>query len=453
MKKLICMLMALALVLGGMALAEADAAVIDRFSDTWVDDCIAVEIWFEEEDGAFHCSAVKGDGGDESEVWAYGTCAYDAATDSLVCADGVRTRETFDETADATKSETLAEGLTAEFRFAEGEDRLLWVDSEGLAADYRLARLSDAEAADYQEAQSYVGRWVCERAAIDITDTGVDTYGVSVVWGNSAFDQTEWHYACLFDINRHLLYSCEPGTKEIVGCDENGARTVLSTEYEDGAATFAIDESGMLIWDDAKEHAAEGMRFERGADPDATAAAQKVIAPMDVDVDLDDGTYPVRFDSADVKDGGIADVGIYTVDCYDIVDVAQMAVGDAFNVEGVTVEITSLEEGDDGSKIINGGLDGDGYVLRPFEEDNCYKVVEYDDFNTYTQRSVQTLPFAEDVKFSDGWDIEKAPVTVSGIEAVTAAITGSGDDSFDPYSTQMCFVDGKIAEINREYVP
>ena len=81
------------------------------------------------------------------------------------------------------------------------------------------------------------------------------------------------------------------------------------------------------------------------------------------------------------------------------------------------------------------------------------KVVEYDDFNTYTQRSVQTLPFAEDVKFTDGWDIEKAPVTVSGIEAVTAAIADSGDDSFDPYSTRMCFVDGKITEINREYVP
>ncbi|MBR2698949.1 MAG: hypothetical protein IKE76_10195 [Clostridia bacterium] len=455
MKKILCVLTALAMLLCGLALAEAgapDSAVIDRFSDTWVDDYIAVEIWYEEEDGAFHCSAVKGDGGDESEVWEYGSCAYDAATDSLVCADGVRARESYDEAADAPKSETLAEGLTAEFRFAEGEDRLLWVDSEGLAADYRLARLSDAEEADYQEAQSYVGRWVCERAAIDIADTGDDTYGVSVVWGNSAFDQTEWHYACLFDINRHLMYSSEPGTKEIVGCDENGARNVLSTEYGDGAATFALDD-GMLIWDDAKEHVAEGMRFERGVDPGEFGNAQKVIAPMDVDVDLSDGTYPVGFDREDVKDGGIADVSIYTVDCYDIVDVAQMAVGDAFTVEGVTVEITSLERGDDGSVIINGGMDGDGYVLRAFDEDNCYKVVETDDFNTYTERSVQTLPFAEDVVYTDGWDIEKDPVTVTGIEAVIAAIAESEDEYYDPYSTEMRFADGKIAEINRQYVP
>lgn len=455
MKKFLCALMTLALLLSGLALAEAgrrDAAVIDRFTDTWVDDYIAVEIWFEEEDGAFHCSAVKGDGGDESEVWAYGTCAYDAESDSLVCAEGVRTRETYDEAAQATKSEVLAEGLTAKFRFAEGEDRLLWDDSEGLATDYRLARLSDAEDEDYLEAQSYTGRWVCERAAIDIAGNG-DVYDVHVVWGNSAFDQTEWHYTCLFDINRHLMYSAEPGTKEIVGTDEDGTAKVLSTEYADGAATFAIDGEGMLTWDDAKEHAAEGMRFERGVDPGEFGNAQRVVAPMDTDVDLSEGTYPVRFDRANVKDGGIADVGIYTVDCYDIVDVAQMTVGDAFVVEGVTVEIESLQEGDDGSLIINGGLDGDGYVLRAFDEDNCYKVVEFDDFNTYTERDVQTVPFAEDVVFTDGWDIEKAPVTVTGIEDVIKAIAASENDSFDQYSTQMCFEDGRIAEITRSYVP
>ena len=300
--------------------------------------------------------------------------------------------------------------------------------------------------------RSFEGRWVCERAAIDIADIG-DVYDVKVVWGNSAFDQTEWHYTCLFDVERNLLYSSEPGTKEIVGCDENGARTVLSTEYEDGAATFALDDDGMLIWDDAKEHAAEGMRFERGVDPGEFTNAQKVIAPMDTDIDLSDGTYPVGFDRGDVKDGGIADVSIYTVDCYDIVDVAQMTVGDAFTVEGVTIDITSLEAGDDGSVIINGGMDGDGYVLRAFDEENCYKVVENDDFNTFTVRGVQTLPFAEDVVYTDGWDIEKDPVTVTGVEAVTAAIAESEDEYYDPYSTEMRFVDGRIAEINREYVP
>ncbi len=300
---------------------------------------------------------------------------------------------------------------------------------------------------------AFAGRWICERAAINIADTGDGTYDVKVVWGNSAFDQTEWHYACLFDTDRNLLYSSAPGTKEIVGCDESGAATVLSTEYTDGAATFAIDGEGLLTWDDAKEHAADGMRFERGVDPEAYSGTQKVIAPMDTDVDLTEGTYPVRFERANVKDGGIADVGIYTVDCYDIVDVAQMTVGNAFVVEGVTVEIESLQEGDDGSMIINGGLAEGGYILCPFDEENCYKVVENDDFNTFTERSVQTVPFAEDVVYTDGWDIEKDPVTVSGIEAVTAAIAESEDEVYDQYSTVMRFEDGSIAEIIRSYVP
>ena len=53
---------------------------------------------------------------------------------------------------------------------------------------------------------------------------------------------------------------------------EDGEVASRVTEYEDGAATFTIDGDGMLIWNDAKENAGDGMRFERGEMPESEAA-------------------------------------------------------------------------------------------------------------------------------------------------------------------------------------
>ena len=64
-----------------------------------------------------------------------------------------------------------------------------------------------------------------------------------------------------------------------------------------------------------------------------------------------------------------------------------------------------------------------------------------------------TLPLADDVTFTDGWDIEKEPVTVTGAEAVAEAIAGTEMDAFIPQNTTVRVEDGKIVEIIREYMP
>lgn len=265
MKKLLCALTALVM-LAAVALAEAPAAeVIDRFSDTWVDTGAAMEIWYDADDAAFHCTAVLGDGGDVSDTFEYNTCRYDAETDTLICEDGTRTHDDHGET-------TATDGLTAKVFFADSGDRLIWTDSEGLAGDFRLQRLEDAEAAEYAESLGFAGRWGCGRATIDITIQDDGSFKVFIAWGSSAAESVEWTYPCVYDGDSNCLYSYMPGSKAVVTYAEGGDFESVETEYEDGEATFTIDADGMLIWQDAKENAGDGMRFERGVDVGSDAA-------------------------------------------------------------------------------------------------------------------------------------------------------------------------------------
>ena len=117
-------------------------AVADRFSDTWVADGLAVELWYD--GGTFHCHAVQGDGGDESSVIVYTFAEYDEARDLVICEDGIRTLERWNNESEELDSETGATGLTAVFRLDE-QDRLIYGDSEGIFRDAVLKRLSVAE--------------------------------------------------------------------------------------------------------------------------------------------------------------------------------------------------------------------------------------------------------------------------------------------------------------------
>jgi hypothetical protein len=178
MKKWISLLLIGAIALLGFAVAEgSDAAVdekiIDRFSDTWVDGGMAVEIWYDE--GAFHCRATLDMGNDETNVWHYDRCRYDAGKDVLVCEAGRRALEHYDEAAKEMKSVQAAGDLTAEFCF-DGGEKLLWNDSEGLARGFELQRLEAAEEAEAKaQAESDAAEECCSMSRFygPVPDNGV----------------------------------------------------------------------------------------------------------------------------------------------------------------------------------------------------------------------------------------------------------------------------------------
>ncbi len=272
MRKLLCVLLALALPGLTAALGEPmapDQALIDRFEDVWVDGNVAVEIWYD--DGFFHCSAVRGDGGDDSDVWTYETCVYDAGQDALVCEGGERYLDHYENGELA--SERVAEGLTATFAFND-EGFLIWYDSEGLFENLALQRLSDAEQAEYWEAaKAFLGTWQCDRATIEISPAGEDVQ-VLVYWGGSAFETSEWVYTCVFDEYENTLTSVGEATRTDVVFDESGEQQSADVLYTDGSAVFRLDGNGCLVWEDGKENAGDGMAFERVDDGEAELAAR-----------------------------------------------------------------------------------------------------------------------------------------------------------------------------------
>ena len=98
----------------------------------------------------------------------------------------------------------------------------------------------------------------------------------------------------------------------------------------------------------------------------AAESEAKVIAPMGGDLDLSnlpDGIYPVVFDRANLIDTKLT-VNIYTEDCYDIVDISTMEVGDTFMLGGLDFGIESLERDGDDDLLINGGLNDNGFTLQ-----------------------------------------------------------------------------------------
>ena len=183
-------------------------------------------------------------------------------------------------------------------------------------------------------------------------------------------------------------------------------------------------------------------------------ALAETIAPQFTEIDAADGTYPVTFDRKDLKDGVLNNVVLSTEDVYDIVDVSRMAVGDTFEAEGKSVTIETIENDEYGHILINGGSDVEnGYTLTSHEDENGWTTLLDDDYCTYTERGAFNLELAGNVTFTDSWDIDSEPVTATGIEEVTRAISESPNDAFIDLNTTIRIEGGKIVEIIRDYMP
>jgi hypothetical protein len=116
------------------------------------------------------------------------------------------------------------------------------------------------EAGEEEETNPFVGEWLCEKASIYI-DEQDGAFDVFIMWDVSDTEEDIWEYSCKLDAETGVLTGEGKKSHEVI----DGEGEVVSSEevYTDGSATFAL-EDGALIWDDAKEAVAQGMRFERG---------------------------------------------------------------------------------------------------------------------------------------------------------------------------------------------
>lgn len=147
---------------------------------------------------------------------------------------------------------------------------------------------------------------------------------------------------------------------------------------------------------DASEQAGE----EQASEEQQPAQEAKRVEPLAESLDLNaltDATVAASFGADDISgtDGKTElTLTVYDYDIYDMVDIAQLAVGDTIVVDGKDMVVTSRED-ENGFVTINGGLEQGGVDLTS-DDSGVYYAVGLDDTNRITSsaRSPCRLPMA-----------------------------------------------------------
>ena len=143
------------------------------------------------------------------------------------------------------------------------------------------------------------------------------------------------------------------------------------------------------------------------------------------------------------------DLKIYSYDCYDMVDISNLKVGDILVKHSGKVQVTSIEQNDAGTVYINGGLDNGGFDLVT---DDCGVFYEmgYNDHKNWYQVGEATIRVSADFKGSDCADPELGEVVIYPGDFLVDAVTNY---DFTPYNTTIRIEGGQIVEMNRRYIP
>ena len=97
----------------------------------------------------------------------------------------------------------------------------------------------------------YEGTWGAGRATLTIEALD-DVVHCTVTWGSSAFEYAVWEYQATYDEVADELNTLETGVKSIVTVGEDGEAVSTEVEFEDGAASFKLNDDGTLTWTDYK---------------------------------------------------------------------------------------------------------------------------------------------------------------------------------------------------------
>ena len=129
-----------------------------------------------------------------------------------------------------------------------------------LALMLACAAICEGAAAD-EGAEKFIGDWQDGETFILI---GFDEDGIRALIIQARDDgQTEWDYVCVYDEETGALRSLPGGVRREIVFDENGEFVSSDAVYEDGAASFFVDENDRLTWTDEKDGAGSGLAFER----------------------------------------------------------------------------------------------------------------------------------------------------------------------------------------------
>ena len=155
-----------------------------------------------------------------------------------------------------------------------------------------------AEAADdgQNPIMNFVGTYASGRAAILVEADGADGAKLTVTWGSSASEHSEWVMSGKFDPDTLTVEYSDCVRKDIEFAEDGSVKSE-TVVYEKGSGTVSFDaENGSLRWKDAEEHVADDMVFVNAT---VEADYSGVTAMSTADVELFAGMVRTAYINAD----------------------------------------------------------------------------------------------------------------------------------------------------------
>ena len=183
-------------------------------------------------------------------------------------------------------------------------------------------------------------------------------------------------------------------------------------------------------------------------------SASKVYPLPDTTMDnLNDAILSISLNEGDayVDDTGKMqmDLKLYSYDQYDMVDISRLKVGDILVTHAGEVEITALDRNENGTILINGGLDENGFDLIT-NETGVYYECGYSDAKNWHEIGEATIRVSVDFMYYDTSDLDKGEILYYPGDFLIGAVT---DYNFTPHNTTIRVENGQIIEMHRVYTP
>ncbi len=192
--------------------------------------------------------------GEGLTYWRF-SCAYDPETGRLENLFGDRTTQ-------AKEGDPILE--TEEY----GPGAAVFTYTEAGSIVWQLFRDGEKELeVEFEREIGFLGMWTPMEenysllCALDVAETGAGGtrtgYRITIekLEGESV---TTWDYPCIYNPEDNTLICTLSGTKIVQ--EKEGDPSV--PVYDNGSATFSIDEEGCILWDDeTEENAGEGLHF------------------------------------------------------------------------------------------------------------------------------------------------------------------------------------------------
>ena len=143
------------------------------------------------------------------------------------------------------------------------------------------------------------------------------------------------------------------------------------------------------------------------------------------------------------------DLKIYTYDKYDMVDISALKVGDTLVTHNGEVEVASVDQNENGTIYINGGLEEGGFDLVT-DDSGVYFETGFNDAKNWYEVGEATIRVSADFVGKDNADMEKGEIILYPGSFLTGEVENY---DFTPYNTTVRVEDGQIVEMTRIFVP